>query len=303
MGKTLIVFFSLLPLTAHADDYTRTQYPIVLAHGMGGFTQLFGVVSYFYDIDTALADGGAEVYVTNVSPFSDSEARGEQLLAQVQYILATSGAAKVNLIGHSQGGLDVRYVASVRPDLVASVSTVSSPHKGAGLADWLRAHLTDGSLSEDVIAFFANSLGTVLDLLCGTSDPQNAVAGLDQLTTDGTAAFTAKYPEGVPAGDCSDGEHKASNGVRYYSWAGSSVLTNFIDPSDAPLGLASLAGNSDNDGLVSKCSAHLGKVIRDDYDWNHLDEVNQVLGLTSLFASDPSSVFRAHANRLKGVGL
>jgi triacylglycerol lipase len=93
------------------------------------------------------------------------------------------------------------------------------------------------------------------------------------------------------------------NGIYYFSWAGASVLTNAIDPSDAPLGLASLAGNPDNDGLVSKCSAHLGKVLRDDYDWNHLDEVNQVLGLTSLFASDPPTVFRAHANRLKGLGL
>lgn len=27
-----------------------------------------------------------------------------------------------------------------------------------------------------------------------------------------------------------------------------------------------------------------GKTVRDDYNWNHLDEVNQVLGLKALFA-------------------
>jgi triacylglycerol lipase len=44
-------------------------------------------------------------------------------------------------------------------------------------------------------------------------------------------------------------------------------------------------------------------VLRDDYGWNHLDEVNQVLALRGLFASDPVSVLRAQANRLKSAGL
>ena len=44
-------------------------------------------------------------------------------------------------------------------------------------------------------------------------------------------------------------------------------------------------------------------MIRDNYFYNHLDEVNQVLGLTSIFESTPTSVFRAHANRLKNAGL
>jgi triacylglycerol lipase len=44
-------------------------------------------------------------------------------------------------------------------------------------------------------------------------------------------------------------------------------------------------------------------VIRDNYFHNHLDEVNQVLGLVSIFESNPTAVFRAHANRLKNVGL
>ncbi|MCO4300174.1 triacylglycerol lipase, partial [Acinetobacter baumannii] len=59
----------------------------------------------------------------------------------------------------------------------------------------------------------------------------------------------------------------------------------------------------DNDGLVSRCSAKFGKTIRDDYNWNHLDEVNQVMGIRSIFAADPVSVYRQHANRLKLQGL
>ncbi|MEL1599230.1 triacylglycerol lipase, partial [Acinetobacter baumannii] len=53
----------------------------------------------------------------------------------------------------------------------------------------------------------------------------------------------------------------------------------------------------------SRCSAKFGKTIRDDYNWNHLDEVNQVMGIRSIFAADPVSVYRQHANRLKIQGL
>ena len=67
--------------------------------------------------------------------------------------------------------------------------------------------------------------------------------------------------------------------------------------------LASLFYSEANDGLVGLCSSHLGDVIRDDCFMNHLDEVNQLLGLVSIFESNPKSVFRAHANRLKNKGL
>ncbi|RYZ34351.1 MAG: triacylglycerol lipase, partial [Myxococcaceae bacterium] len=136
--RTLVLTVAVLALWAQparaADTYTQTKYPIVLAHGMAGFDSLFGVLDYFYGIESNLTSGGAKVYITHVPQFNTSEARGEALLAQVQNVLARSGAKKVNLIGHSHGGLDVRYVAAVRPDLVASVTTVGTPHKGADLA-------------------------------------------------------------------------------------------------------------------------------------------------------------------------
>jgi triacylglycerol lipase len=282
-------------------SYTKTKYPIVLAHGLAGFDTLFGVLDYWYGLQGALQSGGATVFVTDVSPFDSSQQRGEQLLTQVNQILAITGKAKVNLIGHSQGSLDVRYVAAVRPDLVASVSTVAGPHKGAALADYLRANVQGGSFTETVLSFFANSLGTVLNLLTGHSNPQDAIAALDQLTTAGLASFNASFPQGVPTSACGEGAYSVG-GVRYYSWSGTAVLTNLLDVSDAPLGLTSLVYPEANDGLVGRCSSHLGQVIRDNYFQNHLDEVNQILGLVSIFESSPSTIFRAHANRLKNAG-
>lgn len=306
--SALLLALSLLVAAAPAGafclwncSYTKTKYPIVLAHGMAGFDSLFGVLDYWYGIEGALEDGGATVFVTEVSQFNTTQARGEQLLAQVQQVLAITGKSKVNLIGHSHGGLDVRYVAAVRPDLVASVTSVGSPHKGAALADYLRANVSGGSFTESVLAFFANSLGTVLALLTGSSNPQDAVAALDSLTSAGLASFNAAYPQGVPTTSCGSGASSVS-GVRYYSWSGTGLLTNLLDVSDAPLALTSLVYPESNDGLVGRCSSHLGQVIRDNYFQNHLDEVNQILGLVSIFESSPTSIFRAHANRLKTAG-
>ncbi len=55
--------------------------------------------------------------------------------------------------------------------------------------------------------------------------------------------------------------------------------------------------------MVGQCSSHLGSVVKDNYRMDHLDEVNQLLGLVSLFESDPTQVYRQHANRLRNVGL
>jgi triacylglycerol lipase len=280
----------------------KTYYPIVLAHGMAGFDELFGVYEYWYGIPDALEDKGATVFVTSVSQFNTSQARGEQLIAQIETITAITGRSKVNLIGHSHGGLDVRYVAAVRPDLVASVTSVGSPHKGADLADFLAANIEGGSFGQAVLSAFAESLGVVLGLISGSVQPQDAIAALDQLTTAGAATFAASYPQGVPATACGEGA-AVVNGIRYYSWSGTGVLTNALDISDVGLGLTSLFYSEWNDGLVGRCSSHLGDVIRDDYFQNHLDEVNQVFGLVSIFTSNPKTLFKNHANRLKNLGL
>jgi triacylglycerol lipase len=284
-------------------DYTQTKYPIVLAHGMLGFDKLLGV-NYWYGIPSALRSGGATVYSTSVSQLDTSEKRGEQLLAQVESIVAISGKQKVNLIGHSHGGPTIRYVAAVRPDLVASVTSVGAPHKGSKAADFIR-NVPEGSAGEAAVAGIVNGLGALINFLSGsnTTSPQNALGALESLNSVGAAQFNARFPQGLPTSSCGQGAYSI-NGVRYYSWGGTSPLTNVFDVSDALLGATSLTfGFEANDGLVGRCSSHLGMVIRDNYRMNHLDEVNQVFGLTSIFETNPTSVYRQHANRLRNAGL
>lgn len=298
----LAAALSQMPAAHAATTYAKTKYPIVFAHGMTGFDNI-GPIEYWYGIPADLRKNGATVYVTQESAFNSSELRGEQLLAQVQDILAVSGARKANLIGHSHGNQSVRYVAGVRPDLVASATSVSGPTKGSAVADVIQgASSSLGSFTTQVITSIVNGAGSIIGFLSGSTQPQDSYAGLQSLTSTGAATFNAKFPGGVPATACGQGAAVA-NGVRYYSWSGTGLLTNMFDVSDYGLSLAALAfKGAPNDGLVGQCSSHLGVVVRDNYPMNHLDTVNQVLGAVGLGA-DPVGLYRVHANRLKLAGL
>lgn len=285
-------------------SYAKTKYPIVFNHGMFGFTRLgtpeFGM-DYFYRILPDLAKNGATVYATEVSPLNSAEIRGEELLAQVDEILAITGAEKVNLIGHSHGGPTTRYVAGVAPEKVASVTTVAGVNKGSPVADLV---LSTGVGAKLVSKFVEATLVPVMNWAQGSPNLSiDMMASLESISTQGSLAFNQKFPAGVPTTACGQGAYTA-NGVRNYSWSGSSTVTNLLDPDTIIVGLAGLAfGFTPSDGLVSTCSSHFGQVIKDNYAHNHLDEVNMIMGLRGLFSPDPVELFRQHASRLKQAGL
>jgi Predicted acetyltransferases and hydrolases with the alpha/beta hydrolase fold len=85
-----------------------------------------------------LASHKATAFATQISPLESIEVRGEQLLDQVEQVLHY-WQTKVNLIGHSHGGPTARYIAGVRPDLVASVSTVAGTNDGSPVADLVQS--------------------------------------------------------------------------------------------------------------------------------------------------------------------
>ncbi|MEN9866085.1 MAG: hypothetical protein RL748_1675 [Pseudomonadota bacterium] len=294
---------AFLPAASQAAGYTQTKYPIVLVHGLFGFDKI-GPVEYFYGIPSSLASGGAKVYTPQVSAANSTEVRGEQLLLEVKKIMAATGSAKVNLMGHSHGGPTIRYVASVRPDLVASATSIAGVNKGSVVADLLLGVAPAGSLPRDVLLSVTKALGTIISFLSGSPNlPQNSLAAAQSLSTAGSAKFNAAHPAGLPTSSCGEGAYQ-KNGVSYFSWSGASGYTNVLDVLDPALAITSLAFNgAKNDGLVSSCSSHLGRVIRDDYRMNHADEINQLVGIVNLFETSPVTVFRQHANRLQSLGL
>ncbi len=277
-----------------SEGYTETEHPIVLVHGLSGFDELFGFVDYFNGIPGALAEDGADVYVPQVSAANSTEVRGEQLLAQVQEIVATTDAEKVNLIGHSHGGPTVRYVAGVAPDLVASASSVSGVNWGTPVADATAGGELDG---------LGDIVFSIVDGASGGGLPQDTGAAIQSLSTEGSVAFNQDFPAGVPSEYCGNDGAAEVNGVRYYSWGGDVVKTNLVDVSDPILAATGTLIDEPNDGLVPACSMKLGQVISVGYELNHLDTVNHLFSLTSRNAADPVELYRQQANRLKQAGL
>jgi triacylglycerol lipase len=264
---------------------TQTRFPIVLAEGLFGFD--------FFGIPDDLRMGGATVFTTVVNPFSTSVIRGQELLDQIDDILAMSGAQKVNLFGHSQGGLDGRFILAARPEVLASLSQFASPNLGSPVADNLLP-FDDGTLS---------FLGGLVGIFSGnTPTPADFRVALQALSTQGMAQFNLMFPLGLPTTDCGQGPAMA-NDVALFSFAGNTVNTNGGDITDFALAL--LAGNfppgTVNDGLVGQCSAHFGSVVRDDVAANHLDFVNQLNGAVG--TDSIVMLYRMHAARLKGLGL
>ncbi|MEC7548259.1 MAG: triacylglycerol lipase [Pseudomonadota bacterium] len=283
--------------------YTETKYPIVLVHGFLGFEQLVGV-DYWYKIPETLQQDGAEVFIATVSNTNYPEVRGEQLIEQIEEVLAITGAEKVNLIGHSHGGPTTRYAGSVRPDIVASVSSISGVNKGTVVADTLMEWSDNSEVFGDAFEVFISGISQFISFASGSDLPLAPVESVRSMTTEASVVFNAAHPGGIPDSECGEGDYEY-NGVRYYSWAGAKPLTNILDPLEPitiafsqffPEGVA-------NDGFVDPCTSNLGMVIRNDFAMTHLDEVNQMLGLHAINETDPLTVFRTHANRLKNAGL
>ena len=277
----------------------KTKHPVVLVHGFIGFDNIAGVVNYFYQIPGALEDACAKVYIAQVNPSQTTEFRGEELNKQLDAWKAAAPwyapIKKFNLIGHSHGGPTVRYSAATRDD-IASVSTMSGTHYGSKVADIILAGTTPDGGFDKLATFGLRTIG----YLTGLTDYKSAdlKTALNALSSAGAATFNAKFPAGQNA--------EVANGQYFYSYAGNMVKTNAWDVSDAILaytGGPDYYGTEANDGLVSPREAKWGKQIDMALPWNHLDEINQVLGTIGKGAPDPKAYYVTMVNRLKSKGL
>lgn len=329
---------AVLPATAQAGgDYARTRYPIVLVHGLTGAEKMGGVLDYWYGIPEVLRANGAAVYVATVPSFNSDEERALALADYVRGVKLATGAQKVNLIGHSQGGPTSRVFAAMSPQDVASVTTIGSPHRGSEFADLVLDVINGvnqvpvaGPLLIGLIEGIADAIGWFNGVTNGSSLNQDSMASLKILSTAGAAEQNARLnatlKPGTPSAlgsNCAtpgataemrEARDASGNLVTYtqaaYSWTGQGgpidlFRSNLLDPSTAMLagssGLMSLKGSGPNDGLVSVCSSKWGKVLATGYYWNHLDEVNQMAGLYQ--DVDPRTVILSHANRLRNDQL
>lgn len=280
----------------------RGRYPLVLAHGFFGFDKV-GPLEYFNGAEADLRAAGFAVYVTAVEPVASSvDTRGPELGRQIACIATRSGVDQVNLVGHSQGGLDARVVAADPrfSRYIATVSTVSTPHRGTLIADAALGLTPDLEVSDALLDAVAEFWGYAVG---APEDDAQVRASLEQLSETGSPAFNAAVPD--------------NPNVAYFSWAGRSVRNVlwldyggtecdeavFDNPDardiiDAELYLAHEfleAFSGRNDGLVTLASAKWGMFMGCTAA-DHADEI----GLLSFPDTNPFSGYN-HKEFFVGV--
>jgi triacylglycerol lipase len=116
-----------------SDSPYRLKNPIVLVHGLGAKSRM-GPLPYFRTLPQWLRRHGNHVFIADLTAWHSVEWRARELKAQIEAQFPTG---QVNLVGHSMGGLDARWLTS-RMDFshrISSVTTIGTPHRGTMLGD------------------------------------------------------------------------------------------------------------------------------------------------------------------------
>jgi triacylglycerol lipase len=283
---------------------TNRTHPIVLAHGIARFDVLLDMLldvdnddaldhkHYFKGIRTHLKAHGFEAWHTQVDWAGSVQKRSSDLKRAVEAVLRDTGAEKIHIIAHSMGGLDARHMLfDNRNDgfhrKVASVSTISTPHRGSPVADFVldplgflanRGSLESVATPEEQLAHLRESeefqafaslfgidpvrFGTTPDAGLESANLFEGVAGLRDLTIEATASFNALS---LP--------WEKGSGVVFQSYAGAQLLEKTFPPLQLVWGLIQEKEGA-NDGLVSVESAEWSNEnFRATLDADHLNEL------------------------------
>ena len=210
----------------------QTQYPIVLAHGIA--VREGRIFKAFGRIGKILRDAGYVVYTAKTDAFASIENNAEQLKIQIKEILQKENAEKVNIIAHSKGGLDAKYLIDElgMASAVASLTTLCTPHRGSRMATWIYSR---PRWVTRFLAFWINLWYRIL----GDKHPDAlTVCRQLQLTTDDELE-QPKVPEGVYC--------------QSYSATMKRGRDDFL--MSVPLYFAHRWGENDTDGVVTTESA------------------------------------------------
>lgn len=162
----------------------KLKYPVILVHGINSKDYKL----FWGNIPKRLEELGLKVYFGNTDAWGSIENNAEYLKETVDKVLSECNCNKVNIIAHSKGGIDSRYLISSLNygDKVASLTTISTPHKGAELADYIFEHK---SINKTIVK---NTINLFVKLF-GDNTPEPYVL-LSELTTKSMEEFNLNNP-------------------------------------------------------------------------------------------------------------
>ncbi|MGI9293327.1 MAG: esterase/lipase family protein, partial [Pseudomonadales bacterium] len=147
------------------SESVRENYPIVLMHGLAGFREIsiagIKLFDYFNGVELMLNQMGYAAFAPQVAFFAKPQDRASAWFHEIEKIRRDTGAEKVHLVGHSQGGLDARVL--VAPNKPAQ-DTPLGPLMGLGY----------GHHVASVVTFGTPHLGSVMVDMFNEGDPKNA---------------------------------------------------------------------------------------------------------------------------------
>ena len=163
----------------------KTKYPIVLVHGLAMKDTFF--MKSFGRIDRILRIQGHTVYKSDVDAVGSVETNAAQLKNEIETILTETGAEKVNIIAHSKGGLDAKYMIERlgMGEKAASLTTLCTPHQGSPVASFV---LKFPRFAVKYAAFWVNIFFRVF----GDKHPDSFTACEELQRTESIAEETAR---------------------------------------------------------------------------------------------------------------
>lgn len=242
-----------LALTCEAGcELEYTRYPFVFLHGAGTTDSFLEIVDTWGGLGEHLGPYGYHLEIHPVAAMDSVADRAAQWLILLDQLEVAGVGRRFNLLGHSQGGLDARYLTSVldEHERIASLTTISTPHHGASTADLICGLIELGPLDGALLDAVAESFYGVFG-----QEGEDLTEQLQDLTTASAAVFNEEVLD--------------VDGVYYRSWAGHTCALLDLDCQDRMGGeivTPVLSGTfayltlmeGDNDGQVGVVSAQWG---------------------------------------------
>lgn len=132
----------------------KSKYPFILVHGIA--LKDFLSFKSFGRIEKVLNENGFTAITAKHDAFGTIENNALQLKQEIEEIMKKYNVDKVNIIAHSKGGLDAKYLINDLQfnDHIASLTTICTPHKGSPVADYM---LKLPNFLKSIMAFFINT--------------------------------------------------------------------------------------------------------------------------------------------------